>query len=85
MGSGAVYHTTRDSRVGIVSSYCSKGYPCFRVSTVASRPTSVEDTSLQVGPKLDCRLVRRFRAFVDVIIANPPSVTPTAMPVPTTD
>jgi hypothetical protein len=31
--SGAVYHVTRDSRVGTTSSYCSKGYPCFRVPT----------------------------------------------------
>jgi hypothetical protein len=45
-------------------------------------PTSGEDTSLQVGPKLDWRLVRHFRAFADVITANPPSVTPTAMSVP---
>jgi hypothetical protein len=26
-GSGAVHHATRDSHAGIVSSYCSKGYP----------------------------------------------------------
>jgi hypothetical protein len=32
--SGAIYHATRDSRVGTASSYCSKGYPCFRVPTV---------------------------------------------------
>jgi hypothetical protein len=31
VGLGAVYHATRDSRVGTASSYCSKGYPCFRV------------------------------------------------------
>jgi hypothetical protein len=37
------------------------------------------------GPKLNWRLVRRFRAFADVITANPPSVTPTAMSIPTTD
>jgi hypothetical protein len=85
VGSGAVYHATRDSRVGIASSYCSKGYPCFRVPTVAPGPTSGEDTSLQVGPKLDWRLVRRFRAFADVITANPPSVMPTAMSVPAAD
>jgi hypothetical protein len=34
VGSGVVYHTTRDSRVGTVPSHCSKGYPCFRVPTV---------------------------------------------------
>jgi hypothetical protein len=33
VGSGAVHHATRDSRVGTASSYCSKGYPCFRVPT----------------------------------------------------
>jgi hypothetical protein len=84
-GSGVVYHATRDSRAGTASSYCSKGYPCFRVPTVAPGPTSGEDTSLQVGPKLDWRLARRFRAFADVIIANPPSITPTAMSVPAAD
>jgi hypothetical protein len=82
VGSGVVYHATRDSRVGTASSYCSKGYPCFRVPTVAPGPISGEDTSLQVGPKLDWRLARRFRAFADVITVNPPSVTPTAMSVP---
>jgi hypothetical protein len=29
-----LYHTTRDSRVGTASSYCSKGYPSFRVPTI---------------------------------------------------
>jgi hypothetical protein len=50
MGSGAVYHATRDSRVGTASSYCSKGYPCFRVpikwkglfSTAANRVAARE-------------------------------------------
>jgi hypothetical protein len=32
-GSVAVYHASKDNRVGIASSYCSKGYPCFRVLT----------------------------------------------------
>jgi hypothetical protein len=47
-----LYHTTKDSRVGTTSSYSSKGYPSFRVPTVAPEPTSGEDASLQVGPKL---------------------------------
>jgi hypothetical protein len=38
VGSGAVCHATRDSRAGTVPSYCSKGYPCFRVLTVAPGP-----------------------------------------------
>jgi hypothetical protein len=83
--SSAVYHAARDSRVGTVSSYYSKGYPCFTVPTVAPGPTSGEDTSLQVGPKLDWRLAHRFRAFADVITASPPSVTPSAMSVPVAD
>jgi hypothetical protein len=33
VGSGVVHHVTRDSRVGTVSSCCSKGYLCFRVPT----------------------------------------------------
>jgi hypothetical protein len=42
----------RDSRVGTVSLYSSKGYPSIRVPTVAPGPTLGEDASLQVGPKL---------------------------------
>jgi hypothetical protein len=34
VGSGAVYHATRGSRMGTVSSHCRKGYPCFRVPTM---------------------------------------------------
>jgi hypothetical protein len=52
---------------------------------MAPGPTSGEDTSLQVGPKLGWRLTRRFRVLPDVIIANPPSVTPTATYVPVVD
>jgi hypothetical protein len=85
VGSVVVYHATSDSRVGIASSYYSKGYPCFRVPTVAPGLTSGEDTSLQVGPKLDWRLVRRFCALADVITANSPLITPTAMSVPAAD
>jgi hypothetical protein len=39
------YHATKDSRMGIASLYSSKGY-------LAPGPTSGEDASLQVGPKL---------------------------------
>jgi hypothetical protein len=46
------YHATKDSRMGTASLYSSKGYPSFRVPTVAPGPTSVEDANLQVGPKL---------------------------------
>jgi hypothetical protein len=35
VGSGVVYHATRDSRMGTVPSHCSKRYPCFRVLTYA--------------------------------------------------
>ena len=49
------YHATKDSRVGTASLYSSKGYPSFRVPTVAPGPTSGEDASLQVGPKLVLR------------------------------
>jgi hypothetical protein len=44
MGSGTVYHTTRDSRAGTVPSYCSKGYPCFRVPTVLNSIKTNEGT-----------------------------------------
>jgi hypothetical protein len=33
------YHTTTDSRVGTVLLYSNRGYPCFRVPTVALGPT----------------------------------------------
>jgi hypothetical protein len=46
------YHATKDSRVGTASLYSSKGYPSFRVPTVAPGLTSGEDASLHVGPKL---------------------------------
>jgi hypothetical protein len=50
------YHATKDSRVITASLYSIKGYPSFRVPTVAPEPTSGEDASLQVGPKLVLRL-----------------------------
>jgi hypothetical protein len=50
-GQRVVPRATRDLCAGIAPSYCNKGYPCFRVPTVAPRPTSGEDASLQVGPK----------------------------------
>jgi hypothetical protein len=46
------YHATKSSHVGAAFLYSSKGYPSFRVPTVAPGPTSGEDASLQVGPKL---------------------------------
>jgi hypothetical protein len=50
--------TTRlsDSRVGTASLHSSKGYLSYRVSTVAPGPTSGEDVSLQVEPKLVLRV-----------------------------
>jgi hypothetical protein len=44
-------HATKDSRVGTASLYSSKGYPSFRVPTVAPGPISGKDAILQVGPK----------------------------------
>jgi hypothetical protein len=85
VGSGAVRHATRDSRMDTAPSYCSKWYPCSRVLTVAPGPALGEDTSLQVGPKLDWRLVRRFCAFANIISVSPPSDTPIAASVPAAD
>jgi hypothetical protein len=85
VGSGVVRHATKDSRMDATPSHCSNGYPFSRVLTVAPGPASGEDTSLQVGPKLDCRLVCCFRALAGVITASPPSVTPTATPIPVAD
>jgi hypothetical protein len=56
-GQRVVCHATRGSCASIASSYCSKGYPCFRVPTVAPGPTSGEDASLQVGPKPNWRAI----------------------------
>jgi hypothetical protein len=39
VGIGVVHHAARDSRAGTAPSYCSKGYPCFRV------PTQSKETS----------------------------------------
>jgi hypothetical protein len=66
-------------------SYCSNGYPFSRVLTVAPGPASGEDTSLQVGPKLDCRLARCFCALAGEITASPPLNTPTTTPAPAAD
>jgi hypothetical protein len=84
-GSGVVHRATRDSHAGTMSPHCSKGYPCPRVLTVGPGPASGEETSLQVGLKLDCRLARCFRALVVIITVSPPLVTPTATPVPAAD
>jgi hypothetical protein len=51
VGSVAVYHVTRDSRVGIASSYCSKGYPCFRVPTMTIQIVCVSHKKLHMYRK----------------------------------
>jgi hypothetical protein len=56
-GPGATLRVTWRYRMGTVSSYCRRGYPLFRVPTVAPRPASGEDTSLQVGPESGCLLL----------------------------
>jgi hypothetical protein len=49
---------------------------------VAPRPALGKGTSLQVAPKLDRRLARRFRALAGIITVSPPLVTSTTMFVP---
>jgi hypothetical protein len=51
VGSGVVLRVTWRCCTGAASSYCRRGYPCFKVPTVAPGPTSGEGASLQVGPK----------------------------------
>jgi hypothetical protein len=46
-----VLRATKDLSAGVAPSYRNKGYPCFKVSTVAPGPTAGEGASLQVGPK----------------------------------
>jgi hypothetical protein len=46
VGSGAVCHATRDNRVDTVPSYCSKGYPCFRVSTIPISVIKIKSSDL---------------------------------------
>jgi hypothetical protein len=54
VGSVAVYHATRDIRVGIASSYYSKGYPYLRVptGTVCNKVTSL--TAFEAGAFSPC-------------------------------
>jgi hypothetical protein len=62
-----------------------RGTPVLGYRQWPPRPTSGEDTSLQVGPKLDWRLARCFRALADVITGSLPLVMPTATFVPAAD
>jgi hypothetical protein len=48
VGSSVVYLATRDSRVGTVSSYCSKGYPYFGVPTTSKSERSILPSSLEL-------------------------------------
>jgi hypothetical protein len=60
------YHTTKDSRVGTVPLYNSKGYPCFRVPTMP-RPS---------GHKLGCRGLKGKCAlgpFLSVLVIKCPT------------
>jgi hypothetical protein len=53
-----LYHATKDSRVGTASSYCSKGYPSFRVPT---------ETINEKDDLLECQedlLVKENKKFV---------------------
>jgi hypothetical protein len=71
------YHATKGSRVGTASSYSSKGYPSFRVPIVALGPTSGEDESLQVGPKLVLRLNMSclvIGALFQCVLTHSPSI-----------
>jgi hypothetical protein len=52
--SGAILRVDQKCCAGAASSYCRRGYPRFRVPTVAPGPTSGEDASLQVGQSLIC-------------------------------
>jgi hypothetical protein len=73
-----LYHATKESRVGTASSYSIKGYPSFKVLTVAPGPTLGEDASLQVGPKL-CTLLQHdligdWRAILARLLTRPLSI-----------
>jgi hypothetical protein len=71
--------------MGAVSSCCRRGYPCFRVPTVAPGPALGQDASLQVGPESDWWLDRCFSAPVAAITAGAPMTTPTVVSIPTAD
>jgi hypothetical protein len=79
VGSDAIYHVTRDSRMGTVPSHCSKGYPCFRVPTrsmigsllylCASRPDIMLSVCMcarfQANPKqVHLRVVKRIMRYL---------------------
>jgi hypothetical protein len=36
VGTSVVHHVAKERRTGTASSYCSKGYPCFRVPTAVN-------------------------------------------------
>jgi hypothetical protein len=84
VGSGVVHHATRDSRVGTISSCCSKGYPCFRVPTVAPGPPQGRTRACGWGQSLIVNL-RATSVLADVITASLPSIMPTATFVPAAD
>jgi hypothetical protein len=85
VGSGVVLRAARGHCMGVMPSCCRRGYPWFRVPTVAPGPASGEDVSLQVGPESDWWLDCCFRAPAAAITVVPPMTTPTSVPIPTAD
>jgi hypothetical protein len=76
--SGDVLHATRDSRAAPRLYTVVRGTSVSGYRQWPSGPPQGRIRALQVGPKPDWRLARRFRALADVISASSPSVTPTA-------
>jgi hypothetical protein len=71
-GRGVVHHVTRDSRAGTASSYCSKGYPCFRVPTVPLPHTIMAFAFLK-------HYIPRIRSML--LVSNIIAVAPNSHPI----
>jgi hypothetical protein len=59
-----LYHATKDSCVGTTSSYCSKGYPSFRVPTKPKHQVVPNATNAQEKTKATWRIFRSFKTLM---------------------
>ena len=83
-GSGVVHRTTRDSWASSLHTVV-RGTPDSGYRQWPPGPPQRRIRACRWGQCFDRRLARCFRALTDVITASPPSVTPTATPVPVAD
>jgi hypothetical protein len=65
-GSGVVHRATRDSHAGTVPSYCSKGYPWFRVPTEAVSDKKVSQAFIPCSWGL-LKPIKRLWELIDMV------------------